>query len=314
MILNDVKIEYKEVDIQESIQKLLSNPIRIWKSSDNKRFKILSAGFINPYEGPDLKNVSIYYDGQIITGDAEIDLKSSNWFKHNHNISPNFEKVILHIVFDKDKQIDREVLTLILEPNEISMKKEKQTKKVVTAEDLIVIQEFSLFRLERVSKYFDNLYGINKNLNITIFQLVNIFLSKYFNKRRRHNIYTQIDYIKIHDSVREFLHQNDLANNQDLDKKLNTFLSLKYPGNGLKFEILVNAILPSLYSFYQDRSILLDWYYKVLAKNKYAKLKKRFPHIPQNYVWQQQGMLELLRDTGEEKFMVKDIEVKYSLN
>lgn len=314
MILNDIKIEYKEVDIQESIQKLLSNPIRIWKSSDNKRFKILSAGFINPYEGPDLKNVSIYYNGQIITGDAEIDLKSSNWYKHKHNISPNFEKVILHIVFDKDKQIDREILTLILEPNEISIKKEKQTKKVVTAEDLIVIQEFSLFRLERVSKYFDTLYVENKNLNITIFQMSNIFLSKYFNKRRRLNVYTQIDYIKIHDTIREYLSQNDLTEQKDFHLKLNNFLSLKYPGNGLKFEILVNAILPSLYSFHKDRSILLDWYYKVLSRNKYAKLKKRFPHIPQKYVWQQQGMLELLRDSGEEKFMIKDIEVKYSLN
>jgi 5'-3' exonuclease len=73
--LNDVNIKYKEVDIQESIQELLSNPIRIWKSTDNKRFKILSSGFINPLEGPDLKNISIYYEGQILTGDAADNIK-----------------------------------------------------------------------------------------------------------------------------------------------------------------------------------------------------------------------------------------------
>lgn len=314
MILNDVKIEYKEVDIQETIQKLLSNPIRIWKSTEDKRFKILSAGFINPYEGPDLKNVSIYYDGQILTGDAEIDIKSSNWYKHKHHISPKFEKVILHIVLNKDIDIKKDFLTLVLEPNEVNLKTEKSNKKVVSAEDLIVIQEFSLFRLERVSKYFDMLYEENKNLNISIFKMVNIFLSKYFNKRRRKSIYTQVDYLKIHEEIRKFLNENNLSNKRNLDKKLNKYLELKYPGNGLKFEILVNAILPSLYSFYNDKTLLLDWYYKVIAKNKYAKLKKRFPHIPQRYVWQQQGMLELLRESGEEKFIVKDVEVKYSLN
>lgn len=314
MILNDVKIEYKEVDIQETIQKLLSNPIRIWKSTEDKRFKILSAGFINPYEGPDLKNVSIYYDGQILTGDAEIDIKSSNWYKHKHHISPKFEKVILHIVLNKDIDIKKDFLTLVLEPNEVNLKTEKSNKKVVSAEDLIVIQEFSLFRLERVSKYFDMLYEENKNLNISIFKMVNIFLSKYFNKRRRKSIYTQVDYLKIHEEIRKFLNENNLSNKKNLDKKLNKYFELKYPGNGLKFEILVNAILPSLYSFYNDKTILLDWYYKVIAKNKYAKLKKRFPHIPQKYVWQQQGMLELLRESGEEKFIVKDVEVKYSLN
>lgn len=314
MILNDVKIEYKEVDIQETIQKLLSNPIRIWKSTEDKRFKILSAGFINPYEGPDLKNVSIYYDGQILTGDAEIDIKSSNWYKHKHHISPKFEKVILHIVLNKDIDIKKDFLTLVLEPNEVNLKTEKSNKKVVSAEDLIVIQEFSLFRLERVSKYFDMLYEENKNLNISIFKMVNIFLSKYFNKRRRKSIYTQVDYLKIHEEIRKFLNENNLSNKKNLDKKLNKYLELKYPGNGLKFEILVNAILPSLYSFYNDKTLLLDWYYKVVAKNKYAKLKKRFPHIPQKYVWQQQGMLELLRESGEEKFIVKDVEVKYSLN
>lgn len=314
MILNDVKIEYKEVDIQETIQKLLSNPIRIWKSTEDKRFKILSAGFINPYEGPDLKNVSIYYDGQILTGDAEIDIKSSNWYKHKHHISPKFEKVILHIVFNKDAEIKKDFLTLLLEPDEVKLKTDLPNKKTVTADDLIVIQEYSIFRLDRSSKKFENLYKFDKNLNQSIFKMVNNFLISYFNKRRRNNIYTQVDFLKINDIVKDYLDNNDLSRKRNLEKKLNAFLDLKYPGNGLKFEILVNAILPSLYSFYNNKSFLLDWYYKVLARNKYAKLKKRFPHIPQKYVWQQQGMLELLRESGEEKFIVKDVEVKYSLN
>ncbi len=314
MILNDVKIKYKELEIQESIQDLLSNPIRIWKSTDNKRFKVLSSGFINPFEGPDLKNVSIYCDGQIITGDAEIDLKSSNWFYHNHHSSPEFDNVILHIVLDKDIEIDNKFLTVVLEPSEFPSSKSKQKKKV-SVDDLIVIQEYSLFRLERYSKAFlkhwqDN----NQNVSKSLISAVKSFVSRYYNKRRRKNIYSQIDYFKIMDVIELYFKENDFTDDSNIDKKLNNFLELPYPGIGLRYEILINAILPSLYFLKDEKTIFLDWYYKILSKNKYGLLKRRFPHIPQKYVWQQQGMLELIRSSGEERFIVKDVKVRYSLN
>ena len=314
MKLNDVKIKYKEVDIQESIQELLSNPIRIWKSTNNKRFKVLSAGFINPFEGPDLKNVSIYCDGQIITGDAEIDLKSSNWFYHNHHNSSNFDKVILHIVIEQDIEIENKFLTIVLEPNEFPAPKSK-IKKKVSADDLIVIQEYALFRLERYSKAFlkhwqDN----NKDVSKSLVSAVKSFVTRYYNKRRRRNVYTQIDYYKIMDIIEAYFKENDFSNNSNIDKKLNNFLELPYPGIGLRYEILINAILPSLYFLKEEKTIFLDWYHKILSKNKYGMLKRRFPHIPQKYVWQQQGMLELIRSSGEERFMVKEVKVRYSLN
>lgn len=314
MILNDVKIKYKEVDIQESIQKLLSNPVRIWNSIDNKRFKILSSGFINPYEGPDLKNVSIYYDGKVVTGDAEIDLKSSNWYYHNHFKSSNFDKVILHIVLENDKQVNSNFLTLLIDPNEMVNKNKKAKRKTVSADDLIVIQEYSLFRLERLSKNFENHYSENKSINHAIQDSIHSFVKNYYNKRRRKSVYTQVDYFKIIDAVSKYLQNNDFSDKANLHSKLNNFLELAYPGAGLKNEILVNALLPSLYFISDEKPLILDWFYKAIARNIYGKLKLRFPHIPQKYIWQQQGMLELIKSSGEEQFIIKDIHVKYSLN
>lgn len=315
MILNDIKIKYKEVDIQESIQKLLSNPIRIWNSTDNKRFKILSAGFINPYEGPDLKNISIYYDGQIITGDAEIDLKSSNWYYHNHHTSPNFDKVILHIVLEQDIIIDNNFLSIVLEPSEFPKLFPNNNKNKVSSDDLIVIQEYALFRLERYSNSFLKHWQANdKDVTKSLISAAKSFINRYNNKRRRKNVYTQLDFIKIIEIIELYFKENDFSNNKSIDTKLNNFLELPYPGIGLKYEILINAILPSLYFLKEEKSLFLDWYYKILTKNKYGLLKRRFPNIPQKYVWQQQGMLELIRSSGEERFMVKEVKVRYSLN
>lgn len=315
MKLNDVKVKYKEVDIQESIQKILSNPIRIWNSTDNKRFKVLSAGFINPFEGPDLKNISIYYDGQIITGDAEIDLKSSNWYYHNHHNSSNFDGVILHIVLEQDIKIDNNFLTIVIEPNELETKKEPSHKKKVSVDDLLVIQEYALFRLERYSKAFLKHWLKNeKDITKSLTSAVKSFVSRYYTKRRRKNIYTQLDYFKIIEIIELFFKENDFTNDENLEQKLNNFLQLEYPGIGLRYEILINALLPSLYFLKEDKTLFLDWYYKIYSKNKYGMLKRRFPHIPQKYVWQQQGMLELIRNSGEERFMVKEVKVRYSLN
>jgi len=314
LILNDIKIKYKEVDIQESIQKLLSNPVRIWNSIDNKRFKILSSGFINPYEGPDLKNISIYFDGKVITGDAEIDLKSSNWINHNHHKSKNFDKVVLHIVLENDKNINENFITLLIDPNEMVNKSKKVKRNTVSADDMIVIQEYALFRLERFSKAFEKYYTDRKTINSALQLAIQTFIKNYYSKRRRKNVYTYSDNLKINDAISAYLQNNDFSNKDNLHSKLNNFLALAYPGSGLKNEILVNALLPSLYFISDDKTLLLDWFYKSLAKNKYGKLKLRFPHIPQKYIWQQQGMLELIKSSGEERFIIKEIPVKYSLN
>jgi hypothetical protein len=69
-------------------------------------------------------------------------------------------------------------------------------------------------------------------------------------------------------------------------------------GPAMRRELLVNVILPVCLSIAgaEQRIVLFQWYWSVRAVHPYAMLRRRYPTIPQEYVWQQQGMLEFHRD------------------
>lgn len=60
---------------------------------------------------------------------------------------------------------------------------------------------------------------------------------------------------------------------------------------------MTNCVVPSacVLAGEQLRIGVFTWYWSARARNRYAVLVREFPHIPQSFVWQQQGMLEMLR-------------------
>lgn len=87
----------------------------IWKSkvlfkqelvlSNNKKVKIIAPGSLNNDAGPDFFNAKIKIDEEILVGNIEIHIKSSDWILHKHQFDKKYENVILHVVFDNDKEI-----------------------------------------------------------------------------------------------------------------------------------------------------------------------------------------------------------------
>ena len=71
---------------------------------DHKRIEILCPGQWNFEKGPDFKNAKIKMErGEIIQGDVEAHFLSSDWERHNHNVNPNYNNVILHIFLQENK-------------------------------------------------------------------------------------------------------------------------------------------------------------------------------------------------------------------
>ncbi|MGQ9863288.1 MAG: DUF2851 family protein [Bacteroidia bacterium] len=68
------------------------------KTVEGKPVKILSPGTPNSAEGPDFRGAHIVIDGIEWLGDVEIDMFSSDWFRHHHEGNPRFQNVILHVV------------------------------------------------------------------------------------------------------------------------------------------------------------------------------------------------------------------------
>ncbi|MCB5249939.1 MAG: DUF2851 family protein [Candidatus Cloacimonadales bacterium] len=94
------------------------------KTDCGKDIKVIFAGHLNRAKGPDFRNAIIDIDGTEIQGDIEIHINSYDWKAHNHHEDPNYNNVILHVVFSNKSGLPYTIkengeLTPILQMNNI---------------------------------------------------------------------------------------------------------------------------------------------------------------------------------------------------
>lgn len=79
---------------------------------------IIKTGEPNINSGPDFFNSKVLIANQLWVGTVEIHLKSSDWYAHHHEQDPNYDTVILHVVWDYDTDVFRKdnssIPTLVL--------------------------------------------------------------------------------------------------------------------------------------------------------------------------------------------------------
>ncbi|MCK0191305.1 DUF2851 family protein [Arenibacter sp. F20364] len=81
--------------------------------SKNEDIQILDIGSHNLLSGPDFFNAKIQIDGQLWAGTVEMHINSSDWYAHNHELDPNYQNVILHVVWEDDCEVFRADNTVI---------------------------------------------------------------------------------------------------------------------------------------------------------------------------------------------------------
>ena len=67
--------------------------------------EIINPGQQNQDAGPDFINARIRIDDTLWAGNVEIHVKSSDWFCHHHQTDQAFSNVILHVVFEHDRDV-----------------------------------------------------------------------------------------------------------------------------------------------------------------------------------------------------------------
>src|SRR5690606_28764969 len=75
--------------------------------------EIIHPGQGNVNAGPDFYNAKIKISNTIWAGNVEIHLRSSDWYKHNHNLDKAYDNVILHVVWINDSDVYRSDKTII---------------------------------------------------------------------------------------------------------------------------------------------------------------------------------------------------------
>jgi len=92
-------------DFLHFIWKTKSFNLENLRTTSGEKIQIIKFGIHNHNAGPDFLNGHIKIGEQLWHGNIEIHIKASDWQKHKHEENPNYDSVILHVVFKEDKQI-----------------------------------------------------------------------------------------------------------------------------------------------------------------------------------------------------------------
>ncbi len=73
-------------------------------STEGEPIELVSPGQRNYDSGPDFTNARIRVGDTLWAGNIEIHQKSGDWLLHKHQFDPSFGYIILHVVYEDDKQ------------------------------------------------------------------------------------------------------------------------------------------------------------------------------------------------------------------
>ena len=73
---------------------------------DGQSVRVLHPGFVSVEGGPDFRGAVLQIgDAAPVSGDVEVDLRTSGWRAHGHDRNPAFRNVVLHVVWETDRSV-----------------------------------------------------------------------------------------------------------------------------------------------------------------------------------------------------------------
>ena len=273
--------------------------------------QVVSPGRINPYEGPDFLRMAIIINGIVHIGNGEFHRRSSDWVKHHHHHDSRYAEMLIHIVLNNDLSNSFAKETLVVDETLFEQESESQIMNTLT-EDL---QNYALQRLLRKTSDAIALYAKHNEYSSVLKILINTYLSKRIKRRLRPNAQlseSDIASLFIEDTVIcDLIHGHEFS--ILIGQKL---LSIVIPGIGkhLQQELCVNCLLPVLLSNHlrNDSTQIMMWYWSARAMTNYSYIQRMFPDNPQDYIWQQQGMLEFIHREHHQGILCLESSTKYT--
>ncbi len=184
-----VKIKVSE-HLLQFIRKLQYLNLRDLETIGGEKITVIDKGTHNTNQGPDFLNAKIKIDDTLLAGNIELHVNSSDWHKHKHESDPEYQNIILHIVWQHDlfTQALHQYPILVLEPYvaKTMLKHYEQLQQQpkfipcesmfhkVTELNLIIWQErLMIERLEQKTQYILNLLNDNDgNWEETFWQMM----------------------------------------------------------------------------------------------------------------------------------------------
>lgn len=259
-------------DLLHFIWKYKKLPLIDLSTSDEELISIIDVGTHNHLSGPDFFNARVEIGGQHWAGNVEIHIKSSDWYMHGHEEDPNYQNVILHVVWEDDTSVFRKDGSVI--PT-VELEKYVSLELLTAYQNLFDKKKYTFINCEAAISGIDD------------FVIQNWMERLYLERLERKSVY-----------VFELLEKSKNDWDQVLFSMLLKNFGLKI--NGEAFESLSNALeftvvrklksnrfqLESL--FYGMSHLLED---DIIVDPYYLKLKKEFEFLRYKYHLENVGVL-----------------------
>lgn len=76
-------------------------------TTSGEKLTIVKTGQINRNSGPDFTNAQIRIGNTVWAGNIEVHIRSSDWYRHGHHTDHAYDNIILHVVYENDRQVVR---------------------------------------------------------------------------------------------------------------------------------------------------------------------------------------------------------------
>lgn len=302
-----------EKELQRFIRYALRDTTAEWQATDGTHLHILSVGEWNHHEGPDFLNMALQAEGKILVGHGEVHWRSSDWEEHRHDAHPMYAELLLHIVLKENRTATPFARYTLVMPEEIvryyaEKKPDISPHQSPSALDGI-LRDYARQRFVRKSEYAKAALGLY-DTKTAYMRLLDDFCQRRLQKKHSpKGIRTLASFLNQSENaaIVSFLHvaENALCcAAEETLSALEKVLNESSLGKGTTVEVVVNIILPLLYAqseIADHRSVsaaIFRYFWTLRTANKYAHLTRKFPHIPQHYLWQQQGLLEYEAETA----------------
>ncbi len=219
------------------------------KTTSGERLDIIRVGQHNVHAGPDFSNAKIRIDETLWAGNVEIHLRSSDWYRHQHQSDKAYDNVILHVVARHDQSIIRSDGTEIptLEIGHLIPQKIIENYKDLMA-------GLNWIPCEKKIKAVDELY-INSCLTRMLVERL---------EAKTELVYTLLSEVKA---------------NWDEAFYIMLARNFGFKTNALPFEMLARSLPQSLLARYKDRSYQIESLIFGQAGFLETKLKDAYPQL-----------------------------------
>lgn len=288
--------------LQRAAHRALARGGRRWTCTNDQIIQVISPGTVNVHEGPDYTHVAVLCNGHVTVGAGEFHVRSSSWTYHDHSRDRRYDEVILHVVLHDDVPVERVPWTLVIPYIDVVRSLRRTEPALVgTGERIEEIQRSALLRLQRTMQRALELID-----RLGVDEAVTAMMSEWLDRIRRKRTHPLSDEHLLRlrqllpgSALGRLVHQvKELSGSELYDAVTSSERArIAAEGAALRREILVNVILPVCCALASNDQfvILLQWYWSTPALHRYGSLGRRYPDYDQDYVWQQQGLLEYSR-------------------